>query len=126
MIALDTHVLLWWTLEPKRLSTAARRAIDDADALGVSSIVFWEIALLARKRKVQLGTSVDEWSRDLLSLPRAVALDLTPAIALRAEALKMHPDPADRFIVATALEHAVILVTSDGLIKRSKLVPTIW
>lgn len=126
MIALDTHVLLWWTLEPKRLSAAARRAIDDADTLGVSSIVFWEVALLARKRKVELGTSVEEWSRDVLSLPRVVTLDLTPPIALRAEALKMHPDPADRFLVATALEHAVSLVTSDALIRKSKLVPTIW
>ena len=126
MIALDTHVLLWWTLEPKRLSAPARRAIDHADALGVSSIVFWEVALLARKGKIELGTNAEEWARELLSLPRVVTLDLTPAIALRAEALKMHPDPADRFLVATALEHALSLVTSDALIKKSKLVPTVW
>ncbi len=73
MIALDTHVLLWWTLEPKRLSAPARRAIEDADALAVSAIVFWEVALLARKRKVMLGTSAEEWAREVLSLPRLVA-----------------------------------------------------
>jgi PIN domain nuclease of toxin-antitoxin system len=126
MIALDTHVVLWWTLEPKRLSAAARRALDEADTLGISAIVFWEVALLARKRKLALGTTADEWSRDVLSLPRVVAHDLTPAIALRAEALKMHPDPADRFLVATALEHGLTLVTSDALIRKSKVVSTLW
>jgi PIN domain nuclease of toxin-antitoxin system len=126
VIALDTHVVLWWTLEPKRLSAAARRAIEDSETLGVAAIVFWEVALLTRKRKVELGTTAEEWARDVLSLPRVVAHDLTPAIALRAERLKMHPDPADRFLVATALEHDLSLVTSDALIRRSKLVRTIW
>jgi PIN domain nuclease of toxin-antitoxin system len=125
-VALDTHVVLWWTLEPKRLSAAARRAIEDAEALGISAIVFWEVALLTRKRKVELGTTAEEWARDVLSLPRVLAHDVTPAVALRAETLKMHPDPADRLLVATALEHGLSLVTSDALIRRSKLVRTVW
>jgi PIN domain nuclease of toxin-antitoxin system len=126
MISLDTHVLLWWTLEPKRLSTAARRAIDAAEVLGVAAIVFWEVALLTRKRKLDLGSTVEEWTRDVLSLPRIAIRDLTPVIAVRAEALKMHADPADRFLVATALEHGESLVTSDGLIRKAGLVHTIW
>jgi PIN domain nuclease of toxin-antitoxin system len=126
MIGLDTHVLLWWTLEPKRLSTAARRAIDAAEVLGVAAIVFWEVAFLTRRRKLNLGSTVEAWTRDVLSLPRIAIRDLTPVIAVRAEALKMHADPADRFLVATALEHGESLVTSDGLIRKAKLVHTIW
>ena len=126
MITLDTHALLWWTLAPGELSSAARRAIDATETLGVSAIVFWEVALLARKRKIDLGTTATEWARDVLSLPRIVALDITPAIALRAEALAMHADPADRLIVASALVSESPLVTRDALIKKAKLLTTIW
>ena len=114
MIVLDTHVVLWWTLEPERLSRPARRAIDGAETLGTPVVLFWEVALLARKKRIKLGISAIAWMRDVLSLPRIQALMLTPEIAVAAESLKMHPDPADRFIVATAAYHNAALVTGDG------------
>ena len=126
MIALDTHVLVWWTLSPVRLGKRAAAAIRGADRLGVPAIVFWEVALLARKGKLNLGTSTAEWTRSVLSLPRIEPLPLTPAIAMAADALAMHPDPADRFIVATAIEHGIDLVTADRQIWKAKLVPTLW
>jgi PIN domain nuclease of toxin-antitoxin system len=126
VIALDTHALLWWTMDPDRLSRVAQRAIDDADTLGVPAIVFWETALLVRKGRVKLGTTVAEWTREVLSIPRLQPLHLTPEIAVAAESLKMHADPADRFIVATALHHGVGLVTGDALVRRAKLLTTHW
>jgi PIN domain nuclease of toxin-antitoxin system len=126
MICLDTHVLLWWTLEPERLSPRALRAVDEADGLAVSSIVFWEIALLARRQKVHLGTSIAVWTREVLSLTRIESLPLLPETAVAAESLTMHADPADRFIVATAIHRGLSLVTKDAAIRRSGLVPTIW
>lgn len=126
MIALDTHALLWWTLEPKRLSKRARHAIDDADRIGVPSIVFWEVALLARRRRVDLGTSPGQWSRDVLSLSKLDELPLTARIAVEAEELPMHSDPADRFIVATARHHGCVLVTKDDLIRRADLTSVLW
>ena len=126
MIVLDTHVVLWWTLEPERLSKAARRAIDEAEVLGTPAVIFWEVALLARKRRIKLGVSALEWTRDVLTLPRIQTLVLTPEIAVAAESLEMQPDPADRFIVATAVHHQAALVTGDKLIRSAKLVNTIW
>jgi PIN domain nuclease of toxin-antitoxin system len=126
VIALDTHVLLWWTLEPTRLSARARKTIDKTDRLGISTIVFWEVALLARKGRVRLGTPTSEWTREVLSLARIEPLPLTAEIAVAAEGLTMHPDPADRFIVATALHHQIALVTKDALIVRTGLCPTLW
>jgi PIN domain nuclease of toxin-antitoxin system len=126
MIVLDTHVLLWWTLETERLSKPAQRAIDEAETLGVPAVIFWEVALLARKRRIKLGVSAIEWTRDVLTLQRINALALTPKIAVTAESLKMHPDLADRFIVATAAHHNAALVTRDELIRSAKLVTTIW
>jgi PIN domain nuclease of toxin-antitoxin system len=126
LIALDTHALIWWTRSPQHLGEGAVRAISHADRLGVPAIVFWEVALLARKKKVELGTSVGEWLRETLSLPRIEPLPLTAEIAVAAEGLHMHSDPADRFIVATALQHRIALVSKDRLIAGAGLISTIW
>jgi PIN domain nuclease of toxin-antitoxin system len=53
-------------------------------------------------------------------------LPLTAEIAVAAEDLSMHPDPADRFIVATALHHGCALVTKDILIRNAALATVIW
>jgi PIN domain nuclease of toxin-antitoxin system len=53
-------------------------------------------------------------------------LPLTPEIAVTADALSMHADPADRFIVATALLHDAPLVTKDHLLRRLRFVKTVW
>ncbi len=126
MIVVDTHALFWWVREPGRLSARAKREIDTAHAVGVPSIVFWEIALLARRRRIDLGSDVRGWVREILSIPRIEPLPLTPDIAVRADELSLHPDPADRFIVATALEHHRPLVTRDRLIIDAGVVRAIW
>jgi PIN domain nuclease of toxin-antitoxin system len=46
MISLDTHVLLWWLNDPRLLSNATRKAIDDGkNPVYVSAAVAWEIAI---------------------------------------------------------------------------------
>jgi len=62
----------------------------------------------------------------VLSVPRVIALPLTPSIAVRADGLEMHADPADRFIVATALEHGAKLATKDKALRRLRGVRTVW
>jgi len=49
VILLDTHVVLWLTVKPERLSKAAARAIKRAersDGVAIASITLWEIAQL--------------------------------------------------------------------------------
>ncbi len=45
------------------------------------------------------------------------SIALTPVLAVAAEQLDMHPDPAERFIVASAAHHHATLVTKDALIQ---------
>ena len=101
MVVLDTHTIVWWASDTRLLSARARRAIDGADRLGIPAIVFWETSLLVRKRKLDLGMVVHDWSATIQAIPRVEVLPLTADIALLADSLNMHPDPADRFIVAT-------------------------
>jgi PIN domain nuclease of toxin-antitoxin system len=126
LLVLDTHAALWWTLEPARLGRAAAREVGQAERIGVPAITFWEVAVLVRKRRLQLDLPVAEWTDHILAIPKVECLVIDERIALRAEQLSMHGDPADRFIVATAIEHRARLVTKDADIRQLKLVETVW
>lgn len=126
MIVLDTHALVWWIASPASLSTKATRAIDNANELGVSSLSFWEIAVAVRKKRLELGESVGSWTRKVRGIPRLRTIDISPDIAILADELEMHGDPADRFIAATARHVPARLVTKDRLLTKAAVVETIW
>jgi PIN domain nuclease of toxin-antitoxin system len=128
MIVLDTHALLWWTQTPEHLGKAATAALRRADRIVVPAIVFWEAALLVRRGRFALKRSqtVAEWAADVLSIPRVFQQPLTAEIAVAAEALEMHADPADRFVVATAAQLKAPLLTKDALIATLPFVRTVW
>ncbi len=116
MLLLDTHVLVWLDEGNPRLGTKALQAINQSLAtgqLGVASISFWEIAMLVEKGRLDIRMELDIWRLELL---RNGLLDipLESCTALKAGQLQdFHGDPADRMIVATALEHTATLVTAD-------------
>lgn len=130
MTVLDTHAWLWWLSEPTSLGKAARQAIDAGrldGALAVSAISVWETAMLVKKGRLKLGLSVDSLVRRCRTLPflRFVAVD--PSIAIASVELgPLHDDPADRLIVATALQLGAVLVTKDQRIRSSGIVETTW
>lgn len=128
MIVLDTHVLLWWLSEPRKLSKAATRALEATKTVGVLAISTWEIAVLAAKGRIELDRPVLEWLQTALQEPRVELLPLTPAIAVQATRLGagFPGDPADGIIVATALVEAAPLVTKDQKILDFTGVETIW
>jgi PIN domain nuclease of toxin-antitoxin system len=116
LIVLDTHVLAWAVHDERKLGRKARAAIQKAWTNGrvaVSSISFWEIGLLQARGRIRLRVSVDQWRLELLAAG-LTEVALGGEIALRALDLGMlHDDPADRFIVATALEHHAALMSGD-------------
>lgn len=126
MVVLDTHSVVWWVSDAQLLSVRARRAIADADRLGIPAIVFWETALLVRKRRLDLGMPVAEWAARIQAIPRVDVLPLTAEIAILADSLEMHPDPVDRFIAATAIHHEAHLVSKDRLLRQIHGVKTVW
>lgn len=116
MILIDTHVLVWMLAAPERVGPNARSVIDAArssDALFVSAIVFWEIAMLASKGRLTLPTPTAQLRQRLLD-EGVAEITLTGAIGIEAVSLvDLHGDPADRMIVATARLHGTQLVTAD-------------
>lgn len=69
---------------------------------------------------------VSEWAQAVHTIPRIRVLPLTAEIAVQADELEMHPDPADRFIVATALRQGAPLVSKDRLMRSLRFIETIW
>lgn len=126
LIVLDTHAVLWWTAETRRLGRSAEREIARAERIGIPAISFWEIALLVRKGRVLVDRPIEDWVANLLTVPRVECLPLDERVAIKAASLSMHRDPADRFIVATAIEHRARLVTKDADIRQLKFVETVW
>lgn len=116
MILLDTHVLIWLASGSESLGAGARRLIDDAwseESVAVSAISFWETAMLVEKGRIALHTPVDPWRRSLID-SGLTELALDGQIAISAAALTdFHGDPADRFIVATAIQRGARLLTAD-------------
>lgn len=128
-LLLDTHVWLWRLLDPTRVSSTAEAALADREnELHLSPISAWETLVLARKGRLTLDPSPREWVVDALWRSALTATPLTHAIALRSEGLDglESEDPADRFLVATALEHELTLVTADSAMLDYRPVPTLW
>lgn len=131
MILLDTHAWIWWLAEPESLSGPAREAIDAALAEGgmsVSSISVWELALLVRKGRLRLTMDVQRWVEAAEALPHLTFIPVDNAVARRSVALgpALHPDPADRIILATAVLHGMSLVSKDERLRACGVAPVIW
>jgi PIN domain nuclease of toxin-antitoxin system len=130
LILVDTHVALWLTSDPARLSDKARMAIEvsrkNGEGLAICDITLMELATLAGKGRFRLGISLESFFQELES--RFVVLPISGRACARAMSFPAtYPkDPADRIIGATALVEGLSLITADREIRRSKLVPTIW
>lgn len=131
MIVLDTHVWVWWVASPEQLSPRAHEEIERAierEEVCVSSISCWEVALLARKGRLELTMPVEDWISRSEALPWVRFVPLDNRIALRCNHLpgELHEDPADRIIVATALILGSPLISKDGRLRDYPHVETIW
>jgi PIN domain nuclease of toxin-antitoxin system len=116
VILLDTHAAIWFATRSDHLGKKSRAVANQAladEQLLMSAISFWEIALLASKRRLRIDISPSELREQLLN-GGVTELPLTGAIAIRAVDLtSLHGDPSDRFIMATAIVHGATLMTAD-------------
>ena len=117
MVLLDTSTLVFWTLDPERLTQTAKQAITNADRVCLSSISIWEIGIKVRKDKLVLPLSIRDFAENLERIDRVEVLPVDVRIWIGNLELDWdHRDPADRTIVATAKLHNCPLVTSDAII----------
>jgi PIN domain nuclease of toxin-antitoxin system len=121
-LLLDTHVVLWWQTDDRRLGREARKAIATADIVWVSAASAWEASIKAARGRLRLDekfqflVAADDFTELPVSLAHAEVLrDLPPH----------HADPFDRLLVAQAITEKATLVTHDRAIEPYGL-PVIW
>jgi len=121
VIVLDTHVAIWMASEDAALGRQSHAMIAEArthQRLAVSAISFWVIALLASKSRLELAQEPKALRIELLNTGVS-EIALTGDIAILAVGLDIpHGDPADRFIVATAIAQGATLITADRALLR--------
>jgi PIN domain nuclease of toxin-antitoxin system len=118
-LLLDTHLLLWATGEPSRLSAMARALISSPDnQLLFSAASMWEVAIkrgLGRDnfqvdaRLLRRGLMDNGYSELPITSEHAVAIDGMPLL---------HKDPFDRILIAQAITEGITLLTTDPLMAQ--------
>ena len=103
-LLVDTHLLLWSTVESEHLSLRARNSLEDlANELFFSSASIWEIVLKAARPKNNLRAEARVVRDRLLSIGYH-ELTVTSEHAISAAALPpIHQDPFDRLLLAQAI-----------------------
>ena len=123
-LLLDTHIAVWFDGGDRRLGSATRAAIDGCwqggGTIYLSAISVWEMALLVDAGRLDLGISVESWVQRFASASGVEIAPFDHHAALRSTRLHdlEHRDPADRFLIATAMELGCPLVTYDDRILR--------
>lgn len=123
-LLLDTHVALWLDSGDDRLRASTRALIDTCwqkgGIISLSAITVWEIALLVDTGRIDLDLPVAAWIERFVDRPGIEAVPLGYQAASRSYQLHHfeHRDPADRLLIATAIELACPLVTYDERIVR--------
>lgn len=110
----DTCALIWLATGDAKLSRMARTVIRDAELLCFSSISIWEIARKVKAGELEIPVSPAVFADMLVKQYGMKELTLDSHVMLRASSLpEIHKDPADRFIIATALLNDCVIVTGD-------------
>jgi PIN domain nuclease of toxin-antitoxin system len=119
-IVLDTCALIWWSLEPDKLSqTANDTCIEMEKAKNglVPSICIWEIAIKIKNNKLDLGVNLDKYVAALKKSEVVTIVPINEDIWLKSVSLDWsHRDPADRVVVALAEIEQAAIITSDRMI----------
>ncbi len=90
------------------------------DFWSISDISLWEIAYLARSKRIRLGPGDPRLRRVLREI---TVWPITLEVAQALGRLDFASDPADEIIAATSLVHEIPLLTRDMRMLSSKVVP---
>ena len=114
-ILLDTCALLWLGFGDKKLSLDARQVIEETETVYVSPMSLWEIANKRSTGGLTLQLPTRQWFEKLCEWYNLSFLPLSNEVMIRAGELpKHHKDPADRIIIAAALDANLTVVTGDS------------
>src|SRR5262245_32160582 len=118
-IVADTHSILWFLENDRRLTKAAALAMSSAIKILLPSICLVEMTYLIEKGRLNAAALPRVFAElDKPATPlQLAALDLEVARAMQQISRSQVPDMPDRIVAATAYFHCLPLVTCDGEIR---------
>jgi len=126
-LLVDSHALVWWYLDDRRLSQSAQAALlDRGNQILVSPVNAWEIATKYRLGKLPEAIPLIAGFSALLDADGFQRLQVSEAHALRAGSYRHpHGDPFDRLLAAQCEIEGLTLVTRDPVFAAFNC-PTLW
>jgi PIN domain nuclease of toxin-antitoxin system len=110
---LDTHTFIWLTEDDPNLPDDLRTLIDTAQTIYLSIASLWEIAIKLNIGKLSLQRSYETIGAvlegsDILILP----ISFADTVQIRHLPLH-HRDPFDRLLIAQAINHTLVIISTD-------------
>jgi PIN domain nuclease of toxin-antitoxin system len=126
-LLLDTHVLVWSQEAVSNLGPKTQRLLSSPrHELLISAVSTLEIARLVHLGRLTFKVPIEAWFSQAITTLQATSVTIDDALAREAYALpgRLHKDPADRLLVATARLHQAALLTADDSLLGYKHVRT--
>jgi PIN domain nuclease of toxin-antitoxin system len=124
---LDTHALLWWLFDDRRLSRRARAVLKEPkNQIFVSSASAWEIATKFRLGRLDSAKPLFDDFSGWMARARFSELLISSAHAMRAGTWGVeHRDPFDRLLAAQSSQDELRLISRDPVFADFGLEP-LW
>ncbi len=119
-LLLDTHALIWWLTDSRRLSESVRHAIfDPSNEKLISAATAWEIATKHRLGKLPEADALALDLAGTIARQNFEELPVTVSDAARAGGLPGPlRDPFDRMLIAQALSRNLVLISNESFFDR--------
>ncbi len=116
----DSHVLIWFRQGDRRLSKTARALLESVQHTPIVSMAtHFELAAKAAKGMLKLGTPVDVFIGDYLSVNDGVLLSILSIHCRKLEQMPAHHgDPFDRMLIAQSVVESIPIVTGDHEMRK--------
>jgi len=128
MILLDTCGLLALQDAERVFSPATRSALEASGSrVFISAISAFEIGQKQNTGRLTLPCQAGTWFQCMLEHHQLEEIPISSILCLAATALpRIHKDPFDRILIATALELNLTILTSDRTIAAYPGIKTLW
>jgi PIN domain nuclease of toxin-antitoxin system len=126
-VLLDTHVFIWLSINPERLSEqAAALLIDEANRWFLSVVSVWEIQIKRQLGKLTLSLPLQDLIANQQQTNGLQLLSIKLDHIFMLENLpQFHRDPFDRLIIAQAITEQMSLLSIDSVFDQYP-VQRIW